>query len=221
VEGPRLLAEACRAHGLPLVSFSSDLVFDGRTRHRYLESASPQPLGVYGNSKARAEAQVAAALPSALLIRTAAFFGPDDRHNFVKHVIGELAAGRRIDAANDEVVSPTYVPDLAEATLDLLLDGEQGLWHLVNDGALSWSELALTTARLFGLDQRLIRGRPGHELGFRAARPLFSALGSERGQHLRPLFEALEDLRGQSDQLGGVPGEAGASSSSGSSPPPP
>ena len=195
VEGPRLLAEACGAHGVGLVTFSSDLVFDGRARQPYLESAPPEPLGVYGASKARAEAEVMATMPAALVIRTAAFFGPWDEHNFVRHVVRELSAGRQVDAADDLVVSPTYVPDLVEATLDLLLDQEAGVWHVANHGALSWKELACTSARLFDLDEQLVRGRPGHELGFRAARPAFSALGSERGQHLRPLAEALVSLR--------------------------
>jgi dTDP-4-dehydrorhamnose reductase len=195
VDGPRLLAEACAAHGVGLATFSSDLVFDGSARRPYLEGAALAPLGVYGISKAWAEAAVSAAMPSALLIRTAAFFSPWDEHNYVSRVIRELSAGRSVDAADDLVVSPTYVPDLAEAALDLLLDQEAGIWHLANEGALSWKELACSTAKLFDLDERLVRGRPSHELGFRAARPAFSALGSERGQHLRPLSEALASLR--------------------------
>jgi len=191
VVGPRVLAGACRVRKLPLVTFSSDLVFDGRKNGAYVETDAPNPLGVYGQTKARAETAVLAADPRALVVRTSAFFGPWDNYNFVAAVLRELTALRPFRAAEDLVVSPTYVPDLVDACLDLLLDGAHGIWHLAGDGAVSWAELARRTARVAGLDERLIHGVPAAELGFVARRPAQCALGSARGARLPALDEAL------------------------------
>lgn len=179
--GPTLLAQACARRGLPLVTFSSDLVFAGTQRRPYVESDAPGPLGAYGRSKWVAERAVLAVSPNALVIRTSAFFGPWDRHNFATYVYRELSAGRRIRVADNQTVSPTYVPDLTRVTLDLLLDGEAGIWHLSNVGSVTWAEWATQVAGLAGLRTDLIDAVPGERLGQRASRPHYSVLASERG----------------------------------------
>jgi dTDP-4-dehydrorhamnose reductase len=190
-EGPATLAAACGARGLALVTFSSDLVFGGSARRPYVEGDATAPAGVYGRSKAEAEARVLSALPTALVVRTSAFFGPWDEYNFVTAALRALASGEGFGAADDLTVSPTYVPDLAHACLDLLMDGERGIWHLANQGAVTWAELARLAARLAGLDEGLVNARPSSELGFAAPRPAYSALGSERGALLPSLEDAL------------------------------
>jgi dTDP-4-dehydrorhamnose reductase len=187
--GPQTLAAACAVRGISLVTFSSDLVFDGTSQSPYVESCAPAPLCVYGQSKAEAEARVLDILPSALVIRTSAFFGPWDEYNFVTLALGMLAARRTFVAASDSMVSPTYVPDLVHASLDLLIDGERGLWHLANPGAITWAELARLAANLASLDASFIEARPTKELGLIAPRPLYSVLGSERGASLLPPLE--------------------------------
>src|SRR4051794_13949614 len=103
----------------------------------YVERDAIGPLNVYGRSKAEADARVLEAMPSALVVRTSAFFGPWDEHNFVTIALRALAAGHHFVAAEDSVVAPTYVPDLVHASLDLLIDGERGIWHLANATAIS------------------------------------------------------------------------------------
>lgn len=185
------LARACAGAGIPLVAFSSDLVFDGTKDAPYVESDRVVPLGVYGRSKAACEARVLAVHPSALVVRTAAFFGPWDEWNFITRTLASLALGVPVDAADDLVVSPTYVPDLVHATLDLLIDGEHGIWHLANAGETSWAELARTAARTADLDETLVRARPHTELGLAARRPRAVPLASERGRIMPPLESAL------------------------------
>ena len=189
--GPATLAAACAEDDVRLVVFSSDLVFDGTKGSPYTESDRTSPLGIYGRSKAEAESRTLALLPSALVVRTAAFFGPWDDWNFATRTLRALAAGTPVDAAEDLVVSPTYVPDLADAALDLLIDGERGIWHLANEGATTWAALARDVARRAGLDASLVRGRAAAELGFAAPRPRAAALASERASIMRPLDDAL------------------------------
>jgi dTDP-4-dehydrorhamnose reductase len=190
--GPHVLARACAQRSLQLVTFSSDLVFNGVQRQPYVESDAAEPLNVYGRSKLEAERRVLSMMPSALVIRTGAFFGPWDCYNFLHHGLSALAEGREFVASHDMIVSPTYVPDLAHACLDLLIDGEQGVWHLTNTGAVTWVEFARRAAALTGLDGALVRGAPAAALGLLAPRPQFSALTSERGCLLPTLDDALQ-----------------------------
>lgn len=189
------LARACAAHGVAYACFSSDLVFDGRQSVPYRESDDVAPLGVYGQSKARMEAGVREAHPGALVARTSAFFGPWDEWNFVTLALRSLERGEPF-GASEEIVSPTYVPELVHTTLDLLVDGERGVWHIANEGAVSWVEFGRRAARLYGFDENLIVPVTAHEPG-RAPRPFYSALTSERGGLLSPLDEALIRYRNE------------------------
>lgn len=192
VAGPRALAGACRARGAKLVTFSSDLVFNGRSRSRYRESSALDPLGVLGRSKREGERVVLDELPSALVVRTAGLFGPSNGGGVLGATLDGVESGRVTDAIDDWVLSPTYIPDLVEATLDLLVDGEDGVWHVANEGETTWAELARRAAELGGHDAELVRPCTSASLGATAPRPAFSALDSERGRLLAPLDRALE-----------------------------
>jgi dTDP-4-dehydrorhamnose reductase len=190
-DGPADLAAACATAGARFATFSSDLVFDGGARSPYAEGDLPAPLNVYGMSKAEAERRVGDAFPGALIVRTSAFFGPADERNFLTRALRTMSQGRPFQAAGDCVVSPTYVPDLADAVLDLLIDGERGLWHLANRGQMTWAEFARAGADAAGLDASLVLPMPIRLLGLRAPRPAYSALGSTRGLLLPPIENAI------------------------------
>ncbi len=181
-DGPAELARVCRRIGVALVTFSSDLVFAGTGRRPHVESDRPAPATVYGASKAEAERRVGEILPEALIVRTSAFFGPWDRSNILTRALAALRAGRDWTVPSG-MVSPTYVPDLANAALDLLIDGERGIWHLANQDAVSWLEFVRRGAALAGVDatrlhEEQVAGR-------------YTVLGSERGALLPPLDDAL------------------------------
>jgi dTDP-4-dehydrorhamnose reductase len=200
-DGAANLARACAELEVPLVTFSTDLVFDGGSRHPYVESDEPNPLSIYGRSKLEAEDLVLAGHPSSLVVRTSSFFGPWDGHNFVARAVTTIADGEILEAAADVVVSPTYVPDLVHAALDLLIDGESGLWHLANEGAVTWAELARRVAEAIGLDGELVQGVPAGSLGWTAPRPKYSALASERGWIMPTLDDALVRYAASSDAV--------------------
>ncbi|HEV7912494.1 MAG TPA: sugar nucleotide-binding protein, partial [Albitalea sp.] len=191
VVGPTTLAQACAHHGIRLMTYSSDLVFDGAKDGPYVESDAPAPLNAYGEAKAEAERRVLSHDRDALVIRSAAFFGPWDRHNFLSVGLEALRHGQRWRAAHDQVVSPTYVRDLVTCSLDLMIDGESGIWHLANRGSCSWADFAQRAAQACGLDASLIEAVDGASLGQAARRPARVELASERGDLMPTLEDAV------------------------------
>lgn len=200
------LSQAAAVRDIPTLNFSSDLVFDGAAGRPYLEDDAVMPLNAYGRSKARMEEGLAALRGDHLVIRTAAFFSPFDWHNFAVAVASTLERGNRFRAAADQVVSPTYVSHLVNHALDLLIDGETGLWHVTNGTAVSWEEFARLIAREVGLPEAFIEPVAASGLNFRAPRPPFVPLATRRGTHLPPLSTAVAEfaagyLRALPDQL--------------------
>jgi dTDP-4-dehydrorhamnose reductase len=191
VSGPITLAAACRRRGLALVTFSSDLVFDGSAGRPYTEEDDPNPLNAYGESKAEAERRVLELLPDALVVRTSAFFGPWDHHNYLAHVMRALDAGEDFHAPADTAVSPTYVPHLDDATHDLLVDGESGIWHLANRDTVTWLEFARLAASLCGRGLDRIRPAVTASVWRPAVRPPYTPLSTVRGALMPPLEDAL------------------------------
>jgi dTDP-4-dehydrorhamnose reductase len=191
--GPAVLAAECALRAIRLLTFSTDLVFDGeKDPPPYLESDPPNPINAYGRSKLAAERAVMSRFDDALVVRTAAFFGPWDQYNFVTRGLACVRRGEPWCAAHDQRVSPTYVPDLVHTSLDLLIDGEHGVWHVANRGAASWAELAAWTVDAAGLDRSLVVPVAGATLGHTAPRPRSVPLASERGAVMPTLEHAIE-----------------------------
>jgi dTDP-4-dehydrorhamnose reductase len=190
-KGAEVLAKVCADLGIPLVTFSSDLVFDGTLERPYVESDAVSPTTVYGDSKAEAERRVLEAHDRALILRTSAFFGPWDRYNFVWSILNTLSKGEGVEASLD-VVSPTYVPDLVNTSLDLLIDGGAGIWHMANIGETSWRDLAAMAAERAGFDPNLVTDAGDLPV-------LNTALSTERGILMPRLESALDRLFADSE----------------------
>lgn len=182
--GVRSLAAIAARAGVRVVGFSTDLVFDGK-RGQYDESDACNPTGVYGRSKAAGEYHLLAASVSNLVVRTSAFFGPWDAYNFAYLTGRALRRLEPVTAAADVFVSPTYVPDLCHAVLDMLIDGESGLWHIANHGRLSWFDFAHRVAAELNIANPAILAT--------AARPSDTSLISSRGPLLRDVHSAIAD----------------------------
>jgi dTDP-4-dehydrorhamnose reductase len=160
----------------PLVTFSTDYVFDGRKRAPYVESDGPNPLSAYGRTKLHGEA---AAGHGAWVVRSSWLFGATG-HNFVRTMLRLGAEREEVEVVDDQRGSPTFVGDLAEATRELV-DGDlpRGLWHLTADGDCTWAEFAEAIFADAGLGTR-VRRITSAELGRPAPRPSYSVLRSER-----------------------------------------
>ena len=188
---PQNISSVCKKHGIQFVTYSSDLVFDGKKNNPYLESDIVSPLNIYGHSKALAEENVLQNNPEALIIRTSAFFGPWDQYNFVHHALISLKNQQHFFAPGDVTISPTYVPDLVNMSLDLLIDEVAGIWNISNKGSISWAMLATEVARRSGYDSKNFKAVTLSEMNFAASRPAYSVLDTEKGFELPSLDHAL------------------------------
>lgn len=179
------MADACARRNVPLLAFSSPFVFDGKGERPYVESDAPSPGCAWGKLQARAEELLLEINPRALLVRTSALFGAADRSNFIMETLRALEGGKPVQATADAIVSPTFVPDLVHAALELLIDGEKGVWHLTNAGTMSWLGLAELAAAQVGHPWKPAVP-PGN-----AHAPHMAALSSTRGSIMPTLQSAV------------------------------
>ncbi|MEO8110648.1 MAG: family 1 glycosylhydrolase [Ginsengibacter sp.] len=192
--GAVLLCRECKKRNISFVTISSDLVFNGKKNEPYLEDDPVDPLNIYGASKAKAEETILHENPDALIVRTSAFFGPWDMHNFAFNVLNSLSKNNIFTAADDVIVSPTYAPHLAEALLTLLIDDEKGIWHLANEGAITWKDFAIKIADQAGYNSGLIIGKTVYQISAKASIPLYSVLASKRGSLMPSLDQAIKSF---------------------------
>ena len=194
------LAGALRETGALLVYLSTDYVFDGMKSAPYDEADAPRPLSVYGRSKLDGE-RVALGYGRGVVVRPSTLFGPG-RMNFCDHVALQLRAGQPVEAFRDQVTSPTYTRDLAEALGDLVqagsgAAGSSRIVHIVNSGHCSREAFAYRVADLLGCPRDPIRVIGRAQQRRPAARPAYTALTSKYlnlaiGRTLRSWDDALQ-----------------------------
>ncbi|MFT5142898.1 MAG: dTDP-4-dehydrorhamnose reductase [Rhodothermales bacterium] len=203
VVGVENLARNCLALGSHLVQVSTDFIFDGKAGP-YKENARPKPLSFYGKSKLAGEnAARAAGLEQWSIVRTVLVYGdghPGTRSDFVRWVIGELSAGRRIRVVSDQTRTPTFVPDLANGIERLVRFGKRGTYNISGREHISILDFAHRIATAFDLDESLIDPVTTADLNSAADRPLKSGFiilkaESELGYHPTPIDESLARLR--------------------------
>jgi dTDP-4-dehydrorhamnose reductase len=161
------------ALGAPLVTFSTDYVFDGRKREPYVESDPPTPESVYGRTKLEGEA----AAGGAWIVRTSWLFGSTGK-NFVRTMLRMGEERDEVAVVDDQRGCPTFVGHLAEAVRELV-ELPSGIWHVAAGGECTWAEFAEAIFVEAGLDCE-VRRISSDDLRRAAPRPAYSVLRSER-----------------------------------------
>jgi dTDP-4-dehydrorhamnose reductase len=192
--GPGNLADAAAGVDAGIVHISSDFVFDGTKGSPYTEDDRPNPLNVYGRSKYDGDLRVLQSKASAVVLRTAWLYGIHGK-NFVKAILERAKLGGPLEVVSDQVGSPTYTRDLADAISRVIRTPARGLFHVTNAGACSRFELAKAIVR--GAVE--VRPITTAESGRRAPRPANAPLMSVRWEAagfppLRPWQVALDDF---------------------------
>lgn len=174
----RSLARAAAETGAVFVHYSTDFVFDGTTDRPYTEQDPPNPLSVYGMSKLLGE-WLAVDAPRHFVLRVESLFGGAEARSSIDAMIEAMLAGREVRAFADRTVSPSFVKDVAAATMGLVQGRcPFGLYHCVNSGFTTWLSLAHELRRLLGRPEARVTPSSAGSAGLKAARPAFAALSN-------------------------------------------
>src|SRR5262249_49949140 len=193
--GPRALASICRDLDCTLIHFSTNYIFglEAERATPYQETDAPGPISVYGLSKLSGEYFVRAICPKHIIIRTCGLFGVRGSGgkgtNFVETMLRLAGQAKPLRVVSDQVCTPSYAADVADATVQLLAGGGQGIHHLPNSRSCSWNEFAEAIFELAGVKADLTPVT-SQEFGAAAQRPPYSVLAS-RLPPLRPWRDAL------------------------------
>ena len=194
-EGAAIVAEACRETGSALLYISSNEVFDGEKQTPYAEDDHPNPINAYGRSKLEGERRVQAVLDRSCIVRTSWLYGPG-RQSFPEKILGPARKGSPLKLVTDEIASPTFTVDLAQAVAGLVHERASGLFHLTNAGACSRRDWAEEVLRLVGISIQ-IESVTQNEYGGPYRKPVNSMLANinaaRLGITLRPWQEALAE----------------------------
>ncbi len=204
--GAQNVARAASLVGAGVVFVSTDYVFgaQGRERdHPYGEGDAPQPLNVYGVSKAAGEQLVMQANERHIVVRSAGLYGTATSRKgwtFPELMLQKARDEGSVSVVTDQVLSPTFTADLADKTRELIERDAKGVFHLTNAGECSWFEFARGTFDLAGVEAEMEPIETG-QTRRRARRPSYSALATSRLEEvglspMRPWREALEDYLG-------------------------
>jgi dTDP-4-dehydrorhamnose reductase len=173
------LARAARQAGATLVHYGTDFVFDGRADHPYTESDTPAPSSHYGRSKLLGE-WFAAEVPDHYVLRVESLFGGERAKSSVDRILDGMRRGEVVRVFADRTVTPSYVEDVADATIRLLeRRPERGVYHCVNSGITTWAGIAEEAARLLG-SHAAIERVSADSVPMRAKRPKYCALSNEK-----------------------------------------
>lgn len=189
------LARAATDIGATLVHFSTDFVFDGKTRRPYVEDDAPNPRSTYASSKLLGE-WFAMETPRHYVLRVESLFGGSRARSSVDRMLEAIRSGVEVRAFADRTVSPSYVEDVVDVTAALMRrESPFGLYHCVNSGWGTWLDVATELARLAGRPDAHITATLMADAGLVASRPQFAALSNAKlasvGIHLPSWQEAL------------------------------
>jgi len=170
-ELPGQLSEQCAKHNVQLIHISTDAVFDGTKDGIYTEEDSPNPLGIYAQTKLDSERAVLSVNPDAVVARVN-FFGwslPGTR-SLSEFFYNHLSTGKQVNGFSDVHFCTMFVGDLADTLIRMLEKGLSGLYHTVGSETITKYEFGVCIARQFGYDPGLVIPTSVKESGLKAKR---------------------------------------------------
>ena len=194
--GSRNVALAARRARAWVLGVGTDFVFAGDATQPYPENAAVGPISVYGSSKLNGERAILAADPAFAVARTSWVFGGPGKH-FPRTVVSMLQDRGGMSVVDDEISSPTFAGDLAEALVALIPHRPAGILHLSNEGVVSRFAFAREVARVAGFGPEMVSPTTTaaflEQYPLPARRPAYSALANRRAAALGVRLPAWED----------------------------
>lgn len=179
------LGIAAAEAGAGIIHVSTDYVFDGTSCRPYTEDMPTKPCSVYGKTKLKGEKNLLKVCPNAIIIRTAWLYSPFG-NNFVKTMIKLGSERESLNVIFDQVGTPTYAEDLADAILkamDQTIDTDHdkgGVYHFSNEGVCSWYDFTLKIHELAGIKTCKVNPIETKDYPTKAARPHYSVLNKTK-----------------------------------------
>jgi dTDP-4-dehydrorhamnose reductase len=195
------LARLCAASGARFVHLSTNYVFDGEAAGAYTEESTPNPRSIYAISKLAGEYAALAYAPDSLVVRTAGLYGlhgsVSKGGNFVTRMLARARDQGSLTVVADQLLTPTFTPDLSWGILNAVDAGITGVLHLTNAGETSWHGFTEAFVQLTGTPVTVHPGHTTRSPGS-ADRPLNgvmrSVVAERRGlPPMRPWRDALVD----------------------------
>ena len=175
-----VLAQWSHSNGCQFLHISTDYVFDGNSSAPLNEEAATGPINVYGQTKLAGEQACLRENPNAIVIRTSWVYSAFGA-NFVKTMSRLMQERNSLNVVNDQIGSPTYAADLAEAIVTIIIhpNWQAGIYHYSNEGEISWYEFAQAIQEIGGFDCQ-ITGIPSTDYPTPARRPKYSLLDKSK-----------------------------------------
>ncbi len=193
--GAQNVALAAAAVDAAILYVSSNEVFDGKQNRPYYEYDRTNPANPYGYSKVVGERAIMGVNPKHYIVRTAWLFAHGGR-NFIHAILGAAEAGKPLRVVVNEVANPTYNDDLADAISQLIKTGRYGVYHFVNEGAVSRYDFARYFLDRAGYQDVSIERISAQEWPRPSVPPVYGSLANRAGRSigitLRPWQEAVD-----------------------------
>ena len=176
-----LLAEACLRHNATLIHISTDYIFSGKADKPYSEESEPAPLNAYGRTKLAGERAIAESGCKSIILRTSWLYSEYGR-NFVKTMRNLTGTHSEVRVVADQMGTPTYAGDLAEAITYIINSGQlskYGIYNYSNEGMCSWYDFACEIVRLSGNNCE-VRPCATADYPTKARRPQYSVLDKSK-----------------------------------------
>lgn len=178
---PGIMANACKANGCKLIHISTDYVFDGDACQPYNELSKVNPFSSYGKTKLKGEENVLAS-GIGMVIRTSWLYSSFG-NNFVKTILRLAKVKPELKVVFDQIGSPTYARDLADAIIQIILKGDDSfipeVFHFSNEGVCSWYDFAYQIVNITNIECK-ITPIETKDYPLPAKRPFYSVLNKEK-----------------------------------------
>ena len=186
VLGTSNIVSQCYKYGIPMTYFSTDYIFGGEGDKPFKEDDTPNPLCEYANAKYQAEKEVMK-LNNYFILRISWVFGKNG-NNFINTMIKLSDTKKELNVVADQIGSPTYTVDLAKAVVDMMLSEKYGVYHLTNEGYVSWADFARAIFKEINVDVK-VNDVTTEEYNAKAKRPKNSRL--DKTKYLNAGFEKM------------------------------
>ena len=195
-EGVKNLALACKLVDCPLVHISTDYVFNGENTKPWMEDDEVGPISIYGKSKLQGEEAIESILDKFFIIRTSWLYGINGG-NFPKTMLELAKTHDTLTVVTDEIGTPTYTLDLAQAIAELIETDYYGIYHITNSDYCSWFDFAKYIFEVKDIDVNVVPVT-AEEFARPASRPHYSVLNNSHWikngfKPLRSYKEAIKD----------------------------